>query len=241
MNGKKWSDQTDDDGEDNGDMEVDRTTKVSNDDDDETPLEEGKFYHDCEDSQAASTETAERDATAAPASTSRKSKTTPRASTDATQAMQKEFDAKMAQLEQQRQGMLATTNAHQESLDERDRNHKKNMDSMYAQIQALQDQHAAQQAASNLRLAAIEESFRNFQTQTLTAQAAAANAAATAAKETSDRFETIMAALGKLQQGNAAPPAEPPAAAKASTDPDVRRDRSHSPRRESARSVATNS
>lgn len=241
MNGKKWSDQDDDDGEDDRDMEVDRTTKVSKDDDEETPLEEGKFYHDCEDSHAASTEPAECDATAAPARTSRKSKTTPSASTDAMQAIQKEFDAKMEQLEQQRQGMHATTNAHQETLNERDRKHKKNMDAMYAQIQAMQDTHAAQQAASNSRLAAIEESFRNFQTQTLTAQAAAANAAATAAKENSDRFAVIMVALGKLQQGNDATPAAPPAAVKAPTDPDVRRDRSHSPRRESARSVATNS
>ena len=142
--------------------------------------------------------------------------------------------------------MHATTAATQETLNRSDLIHKTQMDAMYGQIKALQDQLAAQQAASNARLNAMEEGFRNFQTQTLTAQAAAANAASAAAKVTDDRFENIMLALGKLQQSNDTPP---PAAARTSKDAnrakspstEPRRDRSHSPRRESTRSVATNS
>ena len=259
VNGKQWADQNVDDNDDEIVMEVDSAKQRSAPVDDEVPLEGDKFYHDCEEAYAAaSSETTTHEESAAPAMCNmtafRRRKSIGSESGDASKAaaaaatsaaeeatanMQKEFDAKMAQLEQQRQGTHATTAATQETLDKRELRHKKNMDAMYGQIQALQDKLAAQQAASDARLTAIEESFRNFQTQTLTAQAAAAAAAAAAAKVTDDRFENIMVALGKLQQSNATPP---PAATKTAKDAtETRRDRSHSPRRESARSVVTNS
>ena len=98
----------------------------------------------------------------------------------------------------------------------------------------------------------MEENFMSFQTQTLAAQAAAAQAASVAAQLTDTRFENIMAALGKAQQ-TAAPAALPtlpdaanrsssrsseeektPKAARSDLHSDVGASRARSPRRASS-------